>query len=502
MIRFECDYAEGAHDRILDKLVNTNYDQTAGYGEDEYTERAKGYIRKLCGNENADVHLMVGGTQTNLTVISSVLRPHQGVISAETGHINVHETGAIEATGHKVITIATVDGKISADQVRETYYNHWNDPTHEHIVQPGMVYISHPTENGTTYSRREIADLSSVCRELNLPLYMDGARLGYGLASDENDLRISDISKFCDVFYIGGTKVGALFGEAVVIMKDSLKKDFRYFIKQKGGLLAKGRLLGIQFEELFKDGLYMDISKKAVKMALMIKDECVNLGYEFLYDSVTNQQFPILTDSIIEKLQKKYAFYIWQKVDEEHSAVRFCTSWATKLENVKMLVEDIRSFHYEEALVIEYENKYSKELKEINHKWLKKYDLWEAVDDFYLDNPIENVVEKGGKIFLAKDCLSGQIVGTVMIVPIDEKSAEICKLSVLEEFQGKGIGKMLFRKSIDEIRKMEFEKIILYSNHKLKRALKMYEKFGFSKIKDQNEKYEVSDIKMELNIFK
>ena len=343
MVRFECDYAEGAHDRILKKLVETNYAQTAGYGDDEYTDKAKKHIKKLCGDD-VDVHFMVGGTQTNLTVISSILRPHQGVISAETGHINIHETGAIESTGHKVITIATDDGKISASQVREVYDNHWNDPTHEHIVQPGMVYISHPTENGTTYTKREMAELSSTCRELNLPLYMDGARLGYGLASEENDLNLFDISKFCDVFYIGGTKVGALFGEAVVITNPNLKKDFRYFIKQKGGLLAKGRLLGIQFEELFRDGLYIDIAKKAVDMALIIRNECRNLGYKFLYDSITNQQFPILPNDVIEKLEKNYAFYVWKEIDKNYSAVRFCTSWATKKENVENLVEDIRKF--------------------------------------------------------------------------------------------------------------------------------------------------------------
>jgi len=343
MVRFECDYAEGAHDRILKKLVETNYAQTAGYGDDEYIDKAKKHIKKLCGDD-VDVHFMVGGTQTNLTVISSILRPHQGVISAETGHINIHETGAIESTGHKVITIATDDGKISASQVREVYDNHWNDPTHEHIVQPGMVYISHPTENGTTYTKREMAELSSTCRELNLPLYMDGARLGYGLASEENDLNLFDISKFCDVFYIGGTKVGALFGEAVVITNPNLKKDFRYFIKQKGGLLAKGRLLGIQFEELFRDGLYIDIAKKAVDMALIIRNECRNLGYKFLYDSITNQQFPILPNDVIEKLEKNYAFYVWKEIDKNYSAVRFCTSWATKKENVENLVEDIRKF--------------------------------------------------------------------------------------------------------------------------------------------------------------
>lgn len=343
MIRFENDYTEGAHRRILERLLETNEEQTPGYGTDEHCENARTYIRKACGADQADVHFLVGGTQTNTTVIASILRPHQGAIAATTGHIAVHETGAIEATGHKVLTLPSDDGKIQASQIKEMYEAHWNDPTHEHMVQPGLVYISHPTENGTTYRKAELEAISSVCREYGLPLFLDGARLGYGLASKDSDLTLEDIAKLCDVFYIGGTKVGALFGEAVVITNEALKKDFRYMIKQRGGLLAKGRLLGIQFEALFEDGLYFDISRQAVELAIKIRDAFVEKGFPLRYDSTTNQQFPILPDDVIRELGKSYSFSLWEKIDETHSAVRFCTSWATKPQQVEALIEEIRS---------------------------------------------------------------------------------------------------------------------------------------------------------------
>ncbi|HHW39363.1 MAG TPA: low specificity L-threonine aldolase [Bacillales bacterium] len=346
MIRFENDYAEGAHKRILKRLMETNEEQTPGYGMDEHCEKARTYIRKACDVENADIQFLVGGTQTNTTIISSILRPHQGAVAAITGHIAVHETGAIEATGHKVITLPSDDGKIQAEQVKELYDAHWNDVTHEHMVQPGLVYISHPSEKGTTYSKSELEELSKVCRECGLPLVMDGARLGYGLVSKDSDLSLADIARLCDVFYIGGTKIGALFGEAVVIINDNLKKDFRYLIKQKGGLLAKGRLLGIQFETLFEDGLYYEISNHAVELAMMIREAFVEKGFSLRYDSKTNQQFPILPNDVLMKLGKKYSFSIWEKIDATQSVVRFCTSWATKKENVEMLIEDIKELEY------------------------------------------------------------------------------------------------------------------------------------------------------------
>ena len=341
MIRFNCDYLEGAHPRILEKLVETNFVQTPGYGEDEYCERAREIIRKKVGVEDAYVQFLVGGTQTNLTVIASVLRPYQGVISANTGHINVHETGAIESTGHKVLALPSDDGKLTAAQVQEYYDAHWADGSHEHIVQPGMVYISHPTENGTLYTKAELKALYETCTKLSLPLCLDGARLGYGLMSEGSDITWEDVAAYTDVFYIGGTKVGALFGEAVVITNPSLTKDFRYMIKQKGGMLAKGRLLGIQFQTLLEDGLYEEVAGKAIEQAMRLKEAFLNKGYKLFYDSYTNQQFPIMPNEQLEQLKENYSYEYWTAIDSEYSAVRFCTSWATKDENIDKLIADL-----------------------------------------------------------------------------------------------------------------------------------------------------------------
>ena len=341
MIRFECDYAEGAHPQILKRLAETNLEQTKGYGQDPYCDAARQTIRQLCQNDTADVHFLVGGTQTNTTVIASILRPHQGVISAITGHINAHETGAIEATGHKVLALPTDNGKLTAAQVEQAYTEHWSDASHEHVVQPGMVYISNPTESGTIYTKQELQALSETCRKNSLPLFMDGARLGYGLAAEGNDLTLPDIANMCDVFYIGATKVGALFGEAVVITNPALKKDFRYLIKQNGGMLAKGRLLGIQFQALLQDGLYFQISHHAIQMAMLIRDAFRSKGVTFLCQSPTNQQFPILTNEQIATFSQKYAFELWARIDANHAAVRFCTSWATRQEDVQELIKDI-----------------------------------------------------------------------------------------------------------------------------------------------------------------
>ncbi len=342
MLRFECDYAEGAHPRILEALLKTNRDQTPGYGLDPFCESARRIIGMACGNSKMDIHFIAGGTQANATVIASILRPHQAVICAETGHIAGHESGAIEATGHKVITLPTEDGKITAKQVRQVVMEHWNDPTHEHMPQPAMVYISHPTETGLIYTKQELTELSNACRERRIPLYLDGARLGYALAAEGNDVFMADLAKLCDVFYIGGTKVGAMFGEAVCIVNDKYKDDFRYHIKQHGGLMAKGRFLGIQFETLFRDGLYLEISKNAVEQAMRIKEAFKNTGCEFLYDSPTNQQFPILNRMVYNELSKLYTFSTWEKLPNERYAVRFCTSWATKDEYVDTLISDIK----------------------------------------------------------------------------------------------------------------------------------------------------------------
>lgn len=343
MIRFECDYTEGAHPRIMEALMRTNMEQTKGYGEDEHCEHARELIREKCGSADADVHFLVGGTQTNMTVIAAALRPHQGVICAESGHINVHETGAVEATGHKVLALPSADGKITAVQIKALCEEHFQDDSFEHMVQPGMVYISNPTENGTLYNKKELQAISEACKAYGIPLFLDGARLGYGLMAEGNDITLQDLAQYCDVFYIGGTKVGALFGEAVVITNNALKKDFRYYIKQKGGMLAKGRLLGIQFEELFRDELYMEISAHADRLAMKIKKAFEEKNIPFAYDSVTNQQFPILTYEMAMTLAKKYSFSMNEaELKKGPAKVRFCTSWATKEENVEELVSDIQ----------------------------------------------------------------------------------------------------------------------------------------------------------------
>jgi threonine aldolase len=341
MIRFECDYAEGAHEKILQRLAETNFEQTPGYGLDDHCENARRLIRKACRADDADVHFLVGGTQANTVMLASFLRPHQGVVCAATGHIAVHESGAIEAAGHKVLTVPSDDGKITAEQIQAVYDGHWNDATHEHIVQPGAVYISHPSENGTTYSKAELEAISATCKKHGLPLLVDGARLGYGLAAPGNDLSLADFARLCDMFSIGGTKVGALFGEAVVVVGDALKRDFRYHIKQRGGLLAKGRLLGIQFETLFTDNLYEEISRHAVDLAMRIRAAFTNKGISFRYDSLTNQQFPILSKTMLEKLGATYSFSFWGDYGEERSVVRFCTSWATRESVVEQLEKDI-----------------------------------------------------------------------------------------------------------------------------------------------------------------
>lgn len=341
MYQFQCDYNEGAHPRIMERLMETNFEQTVGYGEDHYCAAARDVVRKAVGRDDADVHFLVGGTQANATVISSVLRPHQGVLCASTGHINVHETGAIEHGGHKVLAMEAENGLLSAEQIREAMKAHLAEDGPEHMVQPGMVYISFSSEVGTVYSLDQLKSISAVCREYELPLFIDGARMGYGLASDGCDVTLEDIASLADVFYLGGTKQGALFGEAVVIVNDSLKKDFRYYIKQNGGMLAKGRLLGLQFLTLFEDGLYFRLSEHAVAQAMKIRDAFESRGYGFLVKSPSNQQFPILDDATLQRLSKDFLFSVWQKVDETHTAVRFCTSWATRTEAVDALIAAI-----------------------------------------------------------------------------------------------------------------------------------------------------------------
>ncbi len=338
MLSFENDYLEGAHEKVLNRLVETNRVQAAGYGFDHFTEQAIQQIKNRINCPEATVRFLVGGTQTNQVVINSVLESYEGVISADTGHVAVHEGGAIEYSGHKVLAIPSSEGKITAKGV-EDYLDTFNsDFKRDHMVFPGMVYISHPTEYGTLYTKPELESLSKVCQKHNLPLFMDGARLGYGLMSDQSDLTIEDVAKYCDIFYIGGTKIGALCGEAIVFTKQNEPKQFTTRIKHHGALLAKGRLTGIQFLELFNDDLYFKISRHAIEMANKIKAGFLEKGYQLYFDSPTNQQFFILSNEKISELEQKVKFAIWEKYDDQHRVVRFATSWATTEENVDQLL--------------------------------------------------------------------------------------------------------------------------------------------------------------------
>lgn len=330
---FRNDYSEGAHPRILELMTKYNLEANIGYGQDVHSDRAKELIKELIQKDNADIHFIPMGTQTNLIAISSFLRPHQAVISVDTGHIAVHETGAIEATGHKVITVPTLDGKLSSKDIKDVIHRH----TDEHMVQPKMVYISNSTELGTIYSKAELTSISNTCKEYGLILFLDGARLGSALTCKTNDLDIKDIADLVDVFYIGGTKNGALLGEALIILKEDLKEDFRFLIKQRGAMMAKGFVLGIQFEALFQDNLFFELAKHANEMAERLAEIIEQYGYSFYAKPFTNQVFPIFPDELLEKLSEEFIYEFIEKIDDNNSAVRFVTSWATRIESVEAL---------------------------------------------------------------------------------------------------------------------------------------------------------------------
>lgn len=337
MLSFESDYTQGAHPAILERLVETNFDRQTGYGVDDFCVSAREKIKQACECPDAEVHFLVGGTQTNAVVISSLLRDYEGVIAATTGHVAAHESGAIEYTGHKVITLPPHDGKLDAAEVRDYLSTFYSDANYEHMVFPGMVYISHPTEYGTLYTKDELTALADVCHAYNIPLYMDGARLGYALESRKTDLTLADIARLCDVFYIGGTKVGALCGEAVVYTHGKAPAHMLTVIKQHGALLAKGRLLGIQFDTLFTDGLYNKISRNAIDMAELLKKTLRDKGYVFFKETDTNQQFILLENAQMEALAKQVKFSFWERTDDQHTVVRFATSWATTPEDIEAL---------------------------------------------------------------------------------------------------------------------------------------------------------------------
>lgn len=341
MIRFNNDYNHGAHPAILEALQNTNGESYGGYGMDPWCEKAAEEIKKYLDCPQAAVHFLVGGTQANYVVIASALKPFQGVVSPESGHIHVHETGAVENVGHKILTLPQKEGKITAEQIAEMAEDFCASGIKEHIVQPKMVYISFTTEYGTIYSLEELEAISSVCKKCGLYLFVDGARLGYGLGAANADVTIKDIARLTDVFYCGGTKCGALFGEAVVITNPALQADFRSYMKQNGAMLAKGWLLGLQFYTLFKDGLYFDITRQADEYALKIKHAFAKKGIPAYIESFTNQQFVVVENRVMDKLAEKYIFEFEKKIDENHSCIRFCTSWSTKAEEVEALTADI-----------------------------------------------------------------------------------------------------------------------------------------------------------------
>ncbi len=338
---FMNDYNECAHERILEALMRANREQDGAYGLDTHCARAAERIAARLDGADCAVHFLVGGTQANLTLIAAALKPHQGVIAAETGHISVHETGAIEATGHKVLALPSSDGKLYAEDIARLAAAHYADCNAEHTVQPGLVYISNPTEVGTIYNKKELMELRDVCKRYGMRLYLDGARLGCALVAAGNDVTLADLARLTDAFTIGGTKMGALFGEALVLCDASLEKDFRYFIKQRGGMLAKGRLLGIQFETLFEDDLYFEIARHAVEQAQRLAEGLTARGYRLLAQSPTNQVFPILPRTLLSSLGKRFGYSLWQNIDETCDAVRFCTSWATPPAQVDALLEAI-----------------------------------------------------------------------------------------------------------------------------------------------------------------
>ena len=340
MLFFECDYAEGAHPAVLERLCATNMEQTEGYGEDRYCRQARTLIQTLCASDG-DVHFLTGGTQVNTAIIAAALRPHQGVLCADNGHINVHETGGVEASGHKVLPLPGRDGKLAAAQIAAACDAHANDDAREHVVQPGMVYLSQPTEYGTLYSLDELRRISEVCRSRGLWLYVDGARMSYGLAAAVNDVQLPDFARLCDAFTLGGTKTGALFGEALVITAPALQKDFRYIMKQRGALLAKGRLLGLQFLALFEDGLYLRLAAHANAQTLRLVSAFRRKGCALRYPSPTNQQFPVLTSGQADALAAHCHFSRWGVLPDGRCVTRFCTSWATRTGHVDTLIRHI-----------------------------------------------------------------------------------------------------------------------------------------------------------------
>lgn len=504
---FKNDYTKGCHPNILKALAESNLSVEAGYGEDTYSLAAAKLITDKMEHPAAAVYFVSGGTQANLLVISALLRPYESVIAAETAHIQVHETGAIEATGHRIQTVNTADGKLKVQDIQ----NKLDLFEEVHTTMPRMVYISNSTEVGTFYTKDELKTLSIYCREKGLLLFLDGARLASGLMAKNSGLSLKDLGLYTDVFYIGGTKTGALLGEAIVINNPSLQQNFKYNIKQRGALLAKGRLLGIQFLELFKDDLFFKLGDHANQAAQKLHDGIKALGYSFLTETQTNQSFPIFPNDIIDKINQDYAFYVWKKIDEQFSAVRLVTCWATDFDAVDEFIKDLAlvtsSVQHKEknslssaVEIVDYQLKYKTAFRALNEEWIAHYFKMEAKDYESLDDPEAYILAKGGHIKVA--LFNDEPVGVCALIKLNNHAYdyELAKMAVSPKVQGKNIGFLLGQAIIEKAKSLGASTLYLESNTVLKPAINLYHKLGFEKVEGHTSPYERSDIQMLLQL--
>ncbi|WP_379090047.1 GNAT family N-acetyltransferase [Pedobacter sp. UC225_65] len=505
---FKNDYTKGCHPNILKALTESNFSVEEGYGEDTYSLAAAQLIKDKMEHPDAAVYFVSGGTQANLLVISALLRPYESVIAAATAHIQVHETGAIEATGHRIQVVDTADGKLNVQDIQDKL-----DLFEEvHTTMPRMVYISNSTEVGTFYTKDELKALSAFCRTKGLLLFLDGARLASGLMAKESGLTLKDLGLYTDVFYIGGTKTGALLGEAIVINNPTLQQNFKYNIKQRGALLAKGRLLGIQFLELFKDDLYFKLGEHANNAAQKLHEGIAALGYPFLTATQTNQSFPVLPNEVIAKINQDYAFYVWKKIDAQSSAIRLVTCWATDLDAVDEFIKDLTIITKEVApkkdkslqdgsiQIVDYQPQYQAAFRALNEEWIANYFKMEAKDYESLDHPEEYILAKGGHIKVA--LFNNEPLGVCALIKLNNHAYdfELAKMAVSPKAQGKNMGYLLGLAVIEKARALGASTLYLESNRILKPAINLYHKLGFNEVKGHTSPYERSDIQMLLNL--
>lgn len=499
---FKNDYTKGCHPYILSALVENNLSVEEGYGEDSFSQAAAQLIKAQMQGEEAAVYFVSGGTQANLLVISALLRPYESVIAADTAHIQVHETGAIEATGHRIQAIAKADGKLTVKDIQGQL-----DLFEEvHTTIPRMVYISNSTEVGTFYTKAELQSLSAFCREKGLLLFMDGARLASGLMAKDSGLTLKDLGQLTDVFYIGGTKTGALLGEAIVINRPELQQHFKYNLKQRGALLAKGRLLGIQFLTLFKNNLYFELGKHANQAAEQLHKGISALGYAFLTPTQTNQSFPIFPNQVIERLKKDYAFYVWKKIDDQFSAIRLVTCWATDLAAVDEFIKDLeRITKAKDTLtdpinIVDYQPIYQNAFRALNEEWISNYFKLEAKDLASLNDPDQYILAKGGHIFVA--LYQNEPVGVCALIKLKDHAYdyELAKMAVSPKIQGKNIGYLLGQAIIEKAKDLRAQHLFLESNTILKPAINLYHKLGFKAVTGHESPYERANIQMLLTL--